>query len=105
MKELRCDGSGRLVYYKERGRSYLLCEVPVPHVHCYCGNPMAAGKDPRHDHCTWCNLRQAGNRLHYNATVRELNDHLFSGLDMETKSGPSDFIGDIPDEIHGEIEE
>ena len=105
MKELKCDGSGRLVYYKERGRSYLLCEVPIPHVHCYCGNWMSAEKDPKQDHCSWCELRQAGHKLHRNATIRESNDHLSGLLYVETESGPSHFIGDISDEVHGEIEE
>lgn len=105
MRELKCDGSGRRVIYRERGRSYLLCEVTEPHVHCYCGNPMPADKDPRTDHCSWCVLRENSERLHANASIRETADHL-SGLSyVETQSGSSDFIGDISDEIHGEVVE
>src|SRR5260221_6389224 len=105
MKELRCDGSGRLVYYKERGRSYLLCEAVEPHVHCYCGNPMSKDLNPRQHHCTWCVRRKNGQRLHRNATVRESNDHMFTTLDVESKGGTSNLIGNVPDEVHREVEE
>lgn len=105
MKELRCDGSGRKVVYKDRGRSYLLCEVTEPHVHCYCGNPMSADKNPRHDHCKWCNDRRDGKYLHRNPTLRESNDHMFSGLDVESESSPSNFIGSLSNEVHREVEE
>src|SRR5579859_938076 len=105
MKELKCDGSGRLVMYRERGRSYLLCEVTEPHVHCYCGNPMSADKDPRIDHCSWCVLRKNGGRLHANALIRESADHLFGLSYVETERSPSDLIGDITDQVHGEVVE
>lgn len=105
MKELICDGTGRSVYYRERGRSYLLCEATEPHVHCYCGNPMAAGLNPRRDHCQWCDLRRAGHKLHGNSTVRESNDHMLTALNVESKSGPSNFVGNLSDEVHGEVVE
>ena len=112
MKELVCDGSGRQVFYKEHGKSYLLCETTEPHIHCECGPALIPAKfyDPKVHHCFWCNLQAAGFSLHENQDLfTESREHVFAPvvdqLDKELEGGISDQFRIGSDEINWEVVE
>lgn len=112
MRELECDGSGRPVYYKEHGKTLLLCETQEPHVHCECGPPLVPARfyDPKIHHCTYCNLQLAGFKLHQTKDLfAESRDHIsflapvVGQLDKELEGGISDQFRIVSDEVNWDV--
>lgn len=70
--ELECDGTGEAVYYDYGGKRLLLCETPIPHRHCLCGEPIPKSTS----FCAICLSEQVGARVHNpEGFIRETREH------------------------------